>query len=243
MAMPADTVHRTVIDDYKIWIRKPLSRGFGDWAVTDEDALKVVRQLSELSDGDLLDTYNRMQSDGLWARLSEQAPSSSKSWHDLRWRLVRLEQPVLGKGSDDKRLAKLKSALSASERGFTAAAELTDDPAVRGRFLELASGFKLASSTLVKGMELADAAKSIHRFSGAAADFWKADLRTDAGAESVVALFESIGEVGDLLPGGIWQVPFEIFGSAAGVVMMVKQAGDPAERSAGARRYREYMPR
>jgi hypothetical protein len=118
-AMPAETVHRAVIADYKFWVKKQLSRGFGDWAVADEEALKVVRELGYLSDGDLLDTYNRMQADGLWARLSEQAPSHSKTWHDLRWRLVRLEQPVLGKGSDDKRLAKLKSALSASERGST----------------------------------------------------------------------------------------------------------------------------
>jgi hypothetical protein len=114
---------------------------------------------------------------------------------------------------------------------------------VRHKLVEVASGFKLASSTLVTGMELADAAQSIHRFSGAAAAFWKADLRSGAGAESVVALFAAVGEVGDLLPSGIWQAPFKVIGSAANAVAFVEHVGDPKERSAGARRYREVMPR
>jgi hypothetical protein len=92
-------------------------------------------------------------------------------------------------------------------------------------------------------MELADAAQSIHKFSGAAAAFWKADLRSDAGAESAAALFAAIGEVGALLPSGIWQVPFKVFGSVADVVEKVKQAGNPLERSPGARRYRWVEPR
>jgi len=243
LAASAGVVHREVIEDYKTWIKKPLSRGWGDWAVTDAEALRVVGQLSSLSDGNLLDTYNQMQSDGFWNRLSEQVQSDPGSWIDLRWRLVGLGQPVLGKGSEDKRLAKLKSALSASERGFIVAADmLADDPAVRARLLKIAGGFKLASSTLTKGVELTKAATKIHRFSSAAAAFWSADLQSDAGAESVVALFKSIGEVGDLLPDGIWQVPFRVIGSAADVVSMVKRKKDAEDRIRPARReLREQM--
>lgn len=92
-----NTNQREDVNNYRRLIAAPLSRGLTDWWVTDSESLKVVRQMDSLSDGDLLDTYNRMQKDGLWSRLYEQAPKHHKDWHELRWRLVRLGQPVIQK--------------------------------------------------------------------------------------------------------------------------------------------------
>jgi hypothetical protein len=231
-------VQRLVVDGYDRWVEKPLSRGVLDWEITDRECLRVISTLESLSDGDLLDTYNQMQSDGLWSELVRQAPTSKQSWTDLRWRLFRLGQPVLegnNASAEDKRLARLKSALSASERGFEAAGALIEHPAWRQRMRDASQGFGLAADALERGLELEAASKAIYKFSRAAATFQQVDLRSDEGAEAVAELFESFDEISEWLPGNIWTYPLSVIGSLSGVVRMVRQAGKPMQRASDGR--------
>lgn len=239
------TVQRAVVDGYNRWIRKPLSRGVVDWAITDAECMRVVRSLTYLSDGDLLDTYNRMQSDGLWATLYSQTPSDSLEWHDLRWRLVRLGQPVLGKSAEDKRLAKLQSALNGGKRAAELARAAATDPKLRSQLARAAAQFDLAASTLGKGLDLESAARSTHKLAKAASRISRMDVGSDgeAAAEAFGALFSAAGELGGFLPPGPWTPYFDFLTGFDDFFTNMRHTMDHRNQGGGRFRAFTYGPR
>lgn len=208
------TIQRKVIDNYSSLINKPLTKRWNDWAITNRESLRVIRELMYHSDDDLLDTYNRMQRDGLWSVLYEQAPKHNKDWHDLRWRLTRLGQPVLRNKSEDKRLAKLHSALSASKRAVQATMLVTKDTKVLAKMKETEKYFGLAASTLKKGMEIESGAKAIYKLSRAASKLNNVREDRYAAAQEFGNLLSAAGELGELFPIGPLKGYFTFLGSA-----------------------------
>ena len=101
--------------------------------------------------------------------------------------------------------------------------------------MDASSAFGLAANTLQKGLEIEAAAQRIHRFASAAGTFQRVELRSDEGAEAVAELFDSFGELGDLVPGNMWTYPLDVIGSLGGVVRMVRQAGKPMQRASDGR--------
>lgn len=214
-----------------------------DWAITDEDSRRVIGELLKLSDGDLLDTYNHMQKDGLWSTLYEQAPKYDKPWRDLRLRLVGLGQPVLRSSAEDKQLAKLHSALSASKRAIQAAAFVTEDPKLQSQMAKAAKQFGLAASTLDKGMKVVSATKAVYKLSRAAAALNNIDVRKDgeAAAKAFGALFSASGELGKLLPPGPWTPYFDFLTGFDDFFSNMRKKFDPRNRGGG--RFRHIMPK
>lgn len=238
--MRGSTNQREDVNNYRRLIEAPLSRGLTDWWVTDSESLKVVRQMDSLSDSDLLDTYNRMQRDGLWSRLYEQAPSYHGEWHNLRWRLVRLGQPVLRNNPQDKRLAKLHSALSAGKRAVQATMLVTTDPKVLAKMKNIEKHFGLAARTLNKGMKLNSATKAIHKLSRAASRLDNVRQDRYAAAQEFGNLLSAAGELGKFLPPGPWQGYFTLLGGFEDFFVNMAYKMDPKNRGGG--RFRKYMP-
>ncbi len=234
------TIPREDVNNYRRLIEDPLSRGLTDWWVTDSETLKVVRQMDSLSDGDLLDTYNRMQKDGLWSRLYEQAPRYHREWHNLRWRLFRLGQPVLRNNPKDKRLAKLHSALSASKRAVQATMLVTTDPKVLAKMKDTEKYFGLAASALKKGKNLESAAKAIYKLSRAASRLNNVRQDRYAAAQAFGNLLSAAGDLGKFLPPGPWQGYFTFLGGFENFFVDMAYKMDPKNRGGG--RFRKYMP-
>lgn len=86
----SSALQRNVTSEYPL-IKSNLSYGLFDWAITDAEAREALNILLTLSDQDLIDTYFKMETDGIWGRFESNLPNDSRGIYDnLRGRIERL---------------------------------------------------------------------------------------------------------------------------------------------------------
>jgi hypothetical protein len=71
-------VQCALTDEYSI-IRSNLSYGIFDWVIRDAEAEEVLDILIGLSDQDIIDTYYRLEADGIWNRFIANVPVNRQS--------------------------------------------------------------------------------------------------------------------------------------------------------------------